>query len=188
MVRRLLQTPVAAAADKPHDPLAADMASRANVFLAVKYAPELGASNPFGSSDGGMERSGRAGRELITRREVSDLGNVRSRMVRRLVEILRRQPDGYERFQRMGLVRRPPEHNAWRSAGVDGLIACLRPWSAKQVRTHFEQLRRAGMITAEREHENGPWQYELPEELTSGSSVFRGLPSAEDIGHGTQAS
>ena len=49
-------------------------------------------------------------------------------------------------------------------------------WSAKQVRAHFERLRRSGMITAEREHDNGPWQYELPEELTSRSSVFRGLP------------
>jgi hypothetical protein len=186
LVRQLLQARVVAGADETYDPLAADMVGRANVFLAVKNGIDSG--NPFAGGDPAVNDVPRPPRELVTRREISDLGNVRSRMVRRLVEFLQRQSDGYERFRRMGLVRRPPEDNAWRSAGVNDVIAYLRPWSAKQVRTHFEQLRRAGMIAAEREHENGPWQYVLPEDLTNRSSAFRGLPSTEDIGRGTQAS
>jgi hypothetical protein len=102
--------------------------------------------------------------------------NVRSRIVRQLIVFLRRQPDGYDSFRRMGLVRRPPEREVWRRAEVNDLVGCLRRWSSKQVRMHFEQLRRAGMITAERERGNGPWRYLLPEDLTARSNAFRGLP------------
>ena len=174
LVRRLLQTRVVAGADEAYDPLAAAMVDRANVYLAVKYG--AGSNNPFGSDDSTMNQGERPGRELVTRREVSDLGNIRSRMVRQLIVFLHRQPGGYDSFRRMGLVRRPPERDVWQRAEVNGLIGCLRPWSSKQVRTHFEQLCRAGMITAERERGNGPWRYRLPENLTVRSNVFGGLP------------
>jgi hypothetical protein len=186
-VRRLLQTGVVTAADEAHNPLAADMVGRANVYLTIKYGADQSPGNPFANDDDSIHPDGRSVRELVTRREVSDLGNVRSRMVRRLVEFLLRQPDGYEHFLRLGFVRRPPDREVWRRAGVDDLIGYLRTWSAKQVRTHFEQLRRVGMITAEREHGNGAWQYALPEELRSRSSVFRGLPSAADLAGGAPA-
>ena len=178
LVRRLLQTRLVAGADEAFDPLAADMVSRANVYMNVKYG--AGSDNPFVADYSATDRGARPGRELVTRREVSDLGNPRSRMVRRLLEFLQRQPDGYERFRRMGLLRRPPERDAWRRAGVDALVVYLRPWSAKQLRTHFEQLRRLGIITAEREYENGPWRYALPEDSTSRSNAFRDLPSIQD--------
>ena len=174
LVRRLLQTRLVAGADETFDPLAADMVSRANVYMAVKYG--TGNDNPFDGDYSAMDRGERAGRELVTRREVSDLGNIRSRMVRQLIEFLLRQPDGYERFRRMGFVRRPPERNAWQRVGINALVTYLRPWSAKQLRTHFEQLRRASVITAERKHGNGPWQYTLPENLTVRSNAFGGLP------------
>ncbi len=174
LVRRLLQTRLVAGADETFDPLAADMVSRANVYMAVKYG--TGNDNPFDGDYSALDRGERSGRELVTRREVSDLGNIRSRMVRQLIEFLLRQPDGYERFRRMGFVRRPPERNAWQRAGINALVTYLRPWSAKQLRTHFEQLRRASVITAEREHGNGPWQYMLPENLTVRSNAFGGLP------------
>jgi hypothetical protein len=119
---------------------------------------------------------------------VADLGNVQSRLVRRLIEYLQRhQPGGYEQFGRMGLIRRPPVRETWTSASIDSLRGYLRPWSAKQVRTHFEQLHRAGMITAQREHPNGPWQYGLPEELTSRTRAFGGLPSAQELVAGRHA-
>ena len=174
IVRRLLQTRLVAGADEACDPLATDMVSRANVYMEVKYG--TGNDNPFDGDYSAMDRGERPGRELVTRREASDLGNLRSRMVRQLIEFLLRQPDGYERFRRMGFVRRPPERNAWQRAGINALVTCLRPWSAKQLRTHFEQLRRGGVITAEREHGNGPWRYTLPEDLTVRSNAFRGLP------------
>ena len=177
-MRRLLQTRLVAGVDEAFDPLATAMVSRANVYMEVKYG--AGNNNPFVADYSAMDRGERPGRELVTRREASDLGNPRSRMVRRLIEFLQRQPDGYDRFRRMGLVQRPPERDAWRRADVDALVTYLRPWSAKQLRTHFEQLRRLGIITAEREFENGPWRYTLPENLTSRSNAFRGLPSIQD--------
>ena len=137
--------------------------------------------NAFGGSDDSANRGGRLGSELVTRRQLSDLGNVRSRLVRRLVAFLQRRPDGGQRFQRMGLVRRPPEGDAWRTARIDDLIGYLRPWTTKQVRVRFDQLHRAGMITAERPRDNGPWQYGLPEELTGRVSAFRSLPNVRDL-------
>ena len=82
-------------------------------------------------------------------------------MVRRLVDYLRQGADGYEWYCRMGPGRRPPHRAAWDTASLDSLAANLRPWSVKQVRTHFDRLRRAGLITAEREVGNGPWRYEF---------------------------
>ena len=179
LVRRLLQTHLVAGADEAFDPLAADMVSRANIYMGVKYG--AGSDNPFVADYAATDRGERPGRELVTRREVSDLGNPPSRMVRRLIGFLQHQPDGYERFRRMGLVRRPPERDAWQRADVDALVAYLRRWSAKQLRTHFEQLRRLGIITAEREFENGPWRYMLPENLAAQSNAYRNLPRIEGL-------
>ena len=170
LVRTLLRTRLVAGADEAHDPLAADMVGRANVYMAVKSSG--GSDNPFGN-DSMADQSTRRPRELITRREAADLGNVRSRTVRRLIEFLQRQDDGYERFRRMGLVRRPLEQEAWREARVDALAAYLRSWSAKQIRVHFDRLCKAGMISAERERGNGPWRYALPEDLAEQSGTFR---------------
>ena len=174
LVRRLLQTHLVAGADEAFDPLAADMVSRANVYMNVKYG--AGSDNPFVADYSAADHGERPGRELVTRREVSDLGNPRSRMVRRLIAYLQRQPDGYDRFRQMGLVRRPREREAWQRAEANDLIVHLRPRSAKQLRTHFERLRRLGMITAEREHGNGPWRYTLPEDLAARSNAYRNLP------------
>jgi hypothetical protein len=93
LVRRLLQTSVVAGADETYDPLAAAMVERANVYLAVKYG--AGSNNPFGGDDSAMDQGEQPGRELVTRREVSDLGNVRSRMVRQLIVFLHRQGQGH---------------------------------------------------------------------------------------------
>lgn len=93
LVRRLVQTRVVTSADEAFDPLAADMVNRANVYMEVKYGE--GHDNPFYGDFYGMDLREQPGRELVTRREVSDLGNTRSRMVRGLIEFLLRQPDGY---------------------------------------------------------------------------------------------
>lgn len=180
-VRGLLQSRVVCPADQASDPLAAAMVARANVFLGVKYAEDGGVENPFNDGNVEVPRNGRRVRDLVLRREVADLGNPNCRLIRRLLEYLKRQPDGYERFRRLGLSRRPPDQNVWQAIGPAELCEYLRAWSAKQVRTHFDQLLRDGYITAEREHGNGPWRYGLPEELAGNSSAFRRLPRVEDL-------
>jgi hypothetical protein len=112
---------------------------------------------------------------------LADLGNVRSRTARTLIEYLQRKNGGYDDFVKMGLVRPTPRRDTWPQMSPNDVIGFLRSWSSKQVRTHFDRLHKAGMITAEREPANGPWRYELPESLTDTSSVFRNLPSAEEL-------
>ena len=85
-VRRLLQSPLVAPADETCDPLAKDMVNRANVFLQAKYAEPNAQDNPFNVDGADSPPGSGANRDLITRREVADLGNVRSRLVRQLVE------------------------------------------------------------------------------------------------------
>ena len=180
-VRLLLQSPLVTPADETCDPLAKDMVNRANVFLQAKYAEPNAQDNPFNVDGADSPPGSGTNRDLITRREVADLGNVRSRLVRQLVEFVRRRNDGYERFQRMGLMRRPPPRDGWRNVEAAVLAECLRPWTAKQVRTHFDQLRRNGMITAERETANGPWRYALPEALQGRRDAYRRLPTAAEL-------
>lgn len=78
-------------------------------------------------------------------------------------------------------MRRPPSRDRWRNVEAAALEGCLRHWTAKQVRTHFDQLRRSGMITAERETANGPWRYALPEEFQGRRDAYRRLPMAADL-------
>ena len=170
-----------APADEVCDPLAKDMVDRANVFLQAKYAEPNAQDNPFNVDGADSPPGSGTNRDLITRREVADLGNVHSRLIRQLVDFVRRRNDGYERFQRMGLVRRPPPRDRWRNVEAAALAGCLRPWTAKQVRTHFDQLRRSGMITAERAAANGPWRYALPEELQGRRDAYRRLPTAAEL-------
>jgi hypothetical protein len=190
LVRGILQSPILGSADDGFNPLAADMVSRSNVYISVKHGAGQDGQSRFPEEGPSIQidiRGERPPRELITRREVADLGNSRSRTVRRLIAFLQQQADGYQRFRHLGLVRRPPDREAWRRAEVSDLIACLRPWTYKQVRTHFDLLCKAGMITAKREQTNGPWRYALPQELTSRPTAFRGLPTVQEITGGGQA-
>jgi len=184
LVRRLLQSQITAPADAPHDRLATQMLSRANVYLKVKYGHDQELENPLRATAFEyecLERQKTRDRELITRRELADLGNVNSTTVRKLVEFLKTVSDGNDQFGKLGLVRRPPTKNEWRRLPPRSLIQLLRPWSTKQIRTHFDGLRRQGLITAERDHSNGPWRYELPEELSVNGSTFANLPSAQEL-------
>jgi hypothetical protein len=181
-VRDLLRSSLIASADEPVDPLAVAMVARSNVYLQLKHTPELWQENPSFRLDGdplARLRGSRTQRELITRREIAELGNVRSQLVRQIVDSLKQLPDGHALFQRMGLMRRPPSESSWPSRSASALLGLLHQWSYKQVRRHFDDLKRRGMITADREHDNGPWQYLLPEELSASTSPFQHLPLVE---------
>ncbi len=187
-VRQLLRIPILRPVDVVSDPLATVMVARANVYLAAKSGEVRRSDKVSFGPDDGHDRPGGLGKDPITRREIADLGNVRSGMVRRLVDYLHQGADGYQWYCRMGLAHRAPSSDAWSASTLDSLTVNLRPWSLKQVRTHFDRLRRTGLITAEREHGNGPWRYELPEELTDVACPFGALPPGEELnGHESEA-
>lgn len=178
LVRRILQSQVVSPGQELCDPLAIAMVDRANVYLEVKHDPNR---NPFYMESGDSNFSRQAPRELITRREIADLGNPRSRVIRRLIDHLHTQADGYEAIRRMGFSRNPPTREQWRASVAESVVSQLLAWSPKQVRTHFDRLHKAGFVSAEREHDNGPWQYVLPEELSTAVSPFHSLPTAADL-------
>lgn len=177
-VRQLLRSPILRSADATCDPLATAMVGRANVYLAAQSGEIRRCGTPFpgGAFDHVRDDDEQPRRELITRREVADLGNVRSGLVRRLVAYLYQNADGYEWYRRMGTAHRPPNRSAWSASSVDSLAANLLAWSVKQVRSHFDRLQRDGLIAAERDHGNGPWRYALPEELSDASFPFHRFP------------
>ncbi len=187
IVRRLLQSGLVCPLDGLCDPLSVDMINRANVYLAVKYGPTPVEHNPFNAHDYDAYVQGRGGpprRELVSRKEILDLGNTRSRMVRNLVEYLQRQEGGFDQFVRMGLYHRRPNREQWGRSPIANLIAYLRPWTFKQVRLRFDRLHKERLISGERDGGNGPWLYALPEELSSVASPFRLLPSVDELASG----
>ena len=98
-----------------------------------------------------------------------------------LVEQLQRSRRGRDSFLRMGTIGAPVSDRVWRQASARELARRLRPWSEKQVRGHFDRLRRDGLITAERDTANGPWRFEVPEGLSDVCSPFSDLPTAEQL-------
>jgi hypothetical protein len=188
IVRRLLQSPILSYATESVDPPAIDMVNRANVFLELKQEPEFVHTHPSLSNFGDpihRQRGSRTGHELVTRREIADLGNTRSRLVRELVSYFRQSPEGYQRYVRMGLIRKPPSDSQFPDVRLPSLTSALRSWSPKQVRTQFDSLQKSGLISGERKAGNGPWEYRLPEELQLSSSPFLTLPSVGEVFSGT---
>ena len=182
LVRARLQRVIIGSADIECDPLAVDMVQRTNVYLGIRFGRDTSPDDPLWASEGEYIQLKRSGgrKPPVTRREIADLGNTKSGLVNRLVTSLQqRMDDGYRQFGKLGLVRRLPPERDWSRASPADLAKYLKPWSVKQVRTHFEVLQRQGLVTAEREHDNGPWQYELPEALTTNGSPFAGLPPLE---------
>jgi DNA-binding MarR family transcriptional regulator len=184
LVRNLLCSVITGTRFAAHEPLAVDMINRANVYLWARYG--RGQSNLTASEAETLDYLARYGghptrRELITRRELADLGNVKSATVNCLVEQLQGARRGREAFLRMGIVGERVTDRVWQRTSARELARSLRPWSAKQVRAHFDRLRRDGLITAERDAANGPWRYELPEEISDASSPFSDLPTAHEL-------
>jgi len=183
-VRAYLRSSIIGTVDDPCDSLAIDMVSRANVYLGVKYGNDSSERNPFYEPEQSHLRQtadARTPLPLITRREIADLGNTRSGVVRRFIEYLKRVDDGYDRYARLGLSADTPDPSIWRQLPVASLASLLRSWSVKQVRTHFDRLQQSGLIEAERLQANGPWLYALPEELAATGNGFRQLPRANDL-------
>ena len=188
VIRALLQSPVVGPADESFDPLAVAMVNRSNVYLLAKSRSGMDFPEALGGVDLVSSRRGdRPPRELITRREIADLGNLGSRVLRRLVALMAGWPDGHQHFVRMGLASRPPARDRWSEQTQEHLTRLLRSWTAKQVRLHFGGLQRLGLVSAERHPTNGPWCYRLPEELASRSNGFRRLPTVAELTPATRS-
>ena len=181
-VRELLCSPIIRPNRELCEPLAVDMINRANVYLSVKLSGDRG--NPFWAADeDGFRRSRESSlkRDAITRRELTDLGNVHSRVLERLIEFLQRADVGYPHYLRMGYSGEPIAERDWRRSPARDLARRLKSWSTKQVRTHFDRLRKRGLITAERQQANGPIHYEIPEELRNVQSPYSRLPTVRPL-------
>jgi hypothetical protein len=183
LVRSLLQSSVVCSVDENFDALSTALIDRANVYLGVRYGDDSSALNPFYTmAEAPAWRSSEtpAPQRFITRKEIADLGNTRSATVRRLIEYLQRA-NNYDVYHRLGFSGATPQRQNWQRRSVESLTAPLLTWSVKQVRTHFGQLQKAGLVAAERDRANGPWLYALPEEVTQISSPFRDLPPPADL-------
>jgi hypothetical protein len=184
LVRNVLRSLTADTSSTVQDPLAADMINRANVYLSARFGhgqntlteAELERLEYLDKYGGNPAR-----RELITRRELADLGNVRSAIVIGLIEQLQRFGRGRDAFLRMGIVGAQVSDRVWKRSSARELARRLRPWWVKQVRGHFDRLRQEGLVTAERDTTNGPWRYEVPEELSDAPSPFSELPTAHEL-------
>ena len=117
---------------------------------------------------------------MITRREVVDLGNTTSRTVRQLIEYLQQSAEGYEQFLQLGLIRHSSQQRQWTRQSAGSLSAQLESWTAKQVRTCFDRLRKLELLTAERAPVNGPYRYVLPESLSVAANRFSVLPPPDE--------
>ncbi|MDP6718446.1 MAG: hypothetical protein QGF59_07360, partial [Pirellulaceae bacterium] len=181
-VRRLLCSTVVRPNRELCDPIALHMINRANVYLSVKLGGDR--RNPFQVEDEDGYRRSRSSslkRDAITRRELADLGNVNSRLVRTLIEWLQSAEAGYPSYLQMSCGGEPiPERN-WKRITARDLARGLKGWSAKQVRTHFDRLLKRGFVTADRERANGPLLYRMPEELENVGSPYSQLPTVRSL-------
>jgi hypothetical protein len=163
------------AADAAIEPLSAAMVARANAYLLHGAAASV---TPTTRPDGKADPVPRQ----ITRRELTDLGNVRGETLRGLVAWLHELGEsGLAEFKTLGTNRPLRKEDPWPSGDREVLAAILLPWTAKQVRTHFGRLHSEGLITGTRAGDNQPWVYQLPEALETADSPFRSLPKPDEI-------
>ena len=192
-VRTLIRRVAARTPDEFSDPLATAMVWRGNLYLRARAArcTRSGKSARLDHSD----ELGVNGAHEITRRELVDLGSTNGRIVGDLIEFLADTfPNGGAQdsvngtpttrrgwLRAIGLVRDLPEWWRWPDADAAKVIRpLLRRWTQKQVRTHFDRLRKAGTITGSRESGNAPWVYRLPESFTP-TPAFSWLPTTDEV-------
>jgi hypothetical protein len=165
-IRELLQCRLIHVCDG-YNPLSAAMVNRANAYLAV-YA---------GNTNGSDKANGLA--PVVTRGELTNLGNICSKTVRDLISHLqKRGSDGERLFKLCGTAGKMP---SWSNALPAELAKSWMPWTEKQVRTHFGRLLTENVITGQRDGPGGAWQNRLPEAMVDKTTPFAGLPDPNAI-------
>ena len=179
---RLLTSKLARPADEPADPLVVDMVGRTNEYLRMLHCE---AKAPTARSDDASYQP-----RQVTRKVLTDLGSIHSQAVRQLVRFLLKQTKGFQSFRKLGLLPGWPQESDWqaiqrdaankkpkeinRLPGVQKLLAALKPWTEKQVRTRFHRQYKDGTIDGDKKG-SGPWIYAVPETLIPGRSAFHNL-------------
>jgi hypothetical protein len=190
-VYSLLQGPAVGVPEEAGDHLLVAMVGRANLYLErapyLEEAARTARGEGFKRGREGFEsrvsqRSYRAAERDrgISRRELADLGNVRSELLKSLIDDVVKSRQ-IERIRSMGLVRDLAEERWRQGIGEEELRSMLVHWTMKQVITRFDKLCRQGFLESERIRTNGPLVYQLPDELKGLPPEFRGLPSPEEV-------
>ena len=155
-IYRILQKTTLAAPEESEDELLRIMIDRANHYL--KSWEDRLASDPMihpgrrGMTSRATIRpsSTRSTDRPITLRELTDLGNLHSTSLTTLLEKLIGAGD-LEAIRALGLYRDIPAGADPRSLSVKVMRTRLVSWSAKQVRSRFDRLRRQGFIDSKRD-------------------------------------
>jgi hypothetical protein len=185
-VYSLLQGPAVGVPEEAGDHLLVAMVGRANLYLEVKEARktsgELFKHGREGFESRVIPESSRAAHRDrgVSHRELADLGNERSELLKSLVDDVVRSGK-IERIRRMGLVRDVPDEQLRQQISPEKLRSMLVYWTMKQVYTRFNKLRRQEFIESERIPSNGPLRLQLPEELKGLPPEFKGLPSPKEV-------
>jgi hypothetical protein len=176
-VHKALQSAATRTADEHFDPLALTMVRRANAYVLMKtHQQEKREVRTDGTDDAPSDERN------ITRREITDLGNIRGQTVQSLVNYLLQQAEaGLTIFSTIGTNRRLNENDGWPYRDATLLAQLLLSWSPKQTRTRFEALQKQGMITVSQTAANQPLVYRLPESLSNPDSPFRSLPKPAEF-------
>ena len=179
-VYHLLHSLVGKTSEEPTDPLVSAMVYRANAYMRAIHERQ------------NSKRSGRRNDEQaaddvapITRPELADLGNPRSKSVRLVIEHLGGHQQELRRkwLGRIGLIRGLSADWQWPDVDtVDQLRPLLLTWSPKQIITRFHPLHEQGLISAKRSPANGPWTYRLPAAFVPVRRPFSYLPHP-DVDH-----
>jgi hypothetical protein len=184
-VYSLLQGPAVGVPEEAGDHLLVAMVGRANLYLEMasrRPCGEVFKQGREGLESQVIQRSSRAtDRDRgISRRELADLGNERSKLLASLIgEVLK--AGEIRRIRKMGLVRDLTEERWRQGIGHEQLRSMLVYWTMKQLITRFDKLCRQRFLESKRIRSNGPIEYELPEELKGLPPEFRGLPLREEV-------
>jgi len=175
--------------DSPVDDLTRAMVARADTYLremSGETSPPSDSARSLGARQGNSslpsKTADQAHARMLTRTQLADLGNPRSRILKSFVEKL--LTDGnYAALQGLGVgVGHHEEHS--RRSGVpnpESVISRLPTWSYKQVRTRFDRLHREGLLQAQRPRANGAMSYILPEEFQTARTQFAVLPEPDEV-------
>lgn len=185
-VHRLLNERPFHVIDRPHDDVTLQMVARANAYLKMTSEDATQQPTRMGGRSGSFSTlqetipANAVRHRHITRRELVDLGDPNSGIVKRLVEYLLQSGD-YESLKKIGVEGGFGGSPHIRELDTSSLVKTIPSWTYKMVRSRFGRLQSEGLIEAQKAAQNAALEYTVPEQLVSGRSLFGHLPSPEEV-------